>query len=161
MPLPQTGFWKAATNRWLNEARYAHPSMIFTARLNMTGLLIVAHNPLASALQSVAAHTNPEGACRLQTVDVLAHMPAEEVERLLRAALKQINQPQALVLCDVVGATPYNVALRLADGDHVRVVAGVNVAMLLRCMTYSAKPLNELLEIALAGGVRGVMTPPI
>ena len=58
-------------------------------------------------------------------------MPVEELEVQARALLQRVLGPEALVLTDVFGATPCNVAQRLADGAHVRVIAGVNVPMLL------------------------------
>jgi mannose PTS system EIIA component len=125
----------------------------------MPGLLIVAHAPLASALRSVAAHTDPEGADQLRAVDVLPDMTPEDIERLTREALKQVCNPQALILCDVLGATPCNIALRCADGVLVQVVAGVNVPMLWRCMAYAEKTLDELVKMAQAGGIRGVVVP--
>jgi PTS system mannose-specific IIA component len=62
-----------------------------------------------------------------------------------------------LVLTDVFGATPCNVAMRLADGTHVRVVAGVNVPMLWRAVSYRNSPLPMLVERAVSGAVQGVM----
>jgi mannose PTS system EIIA component len=126
----------------------------------MPRLVIMAHAPLACALKSVAAHMDAEGARRLQVVDVQAHMSADEVERLLLEALGEVHPSPALILCDVFGATPCNVALRFADGVNVGVVTGVNVAMLWRCMNYADKPLGELLEVARAGGVSGITIQP-
>jgi mannose PTS system EIIA component len=127
----------------------------------MPGLLIIAHAPFASALQTVAAHIDSEKSQQLQAVDVSASMSTEEIERLLLQALEKLHQPQVLILCDVFGATPFNVALRFAKGSDVGLVTGVNVAMLWRCMSYAHKPLGELLEIARAGGVNGIQTQPM
>lgn len=62
-----------------------------------------------------------------------------------------------LVLTDVQGASPANRALRAAQSDHAcRVVAGLNLPMLLRVLNYRAEPLDDLARIAVEGGVRGV-----
>ena len=60
-----------------------------------------------------------------------------------------------LILTDVFGATPCNVAQRLADGVQVKVVAGVNVPMLWRTLCYADEPLDALVARALAGAHAG------
>ena len=62
-----------------------------------------------------------------------------------------------LVLTDVFGATPCNVAQRLCEVDRVRLLAGVNLPMLLRAVRYRAESLDAMAQRALAGGVQGVM----
>ena len=72
---------------------------------------------------------------------------------------QQLHAPrsQVLVLADVFGATPCNVAQKLVDGVRSRLVAGVNLPMLLRAVTYRHEPLETLVQRALAGGTAGVM----
>ena len=129
----------------------------------MPGLLIVAHAPLASSLKAVAAHVFPQQTA-LEALDIGAHDSPETAEELARALLARVRDPEVLILTDVFGGTPCNVALRLADSAQVRVVVGVNVPMLWRTVSYRHLPLNELVERAIAGGTQGVMqlapTPP-
>ena len=65
--------------------------------------------------------------------------------------------PQVLVLADVFGATPCNLAQKLVDGARSRLVAGVNLPMLLRAVSYRNEPLDALVQRAMAGGTAGVM----
>jgi PTS system ascorbate-specific IIA component len=123
----------------------------------MPGLLILAHAPLASALKSVAEHAFPDCAAQLAALDVLPTMPVEEVEALARTMLEQLAAPDVLIFTDVLGATPCNIAQRLADGVHVKVVAGVNVPMLWRTLCYPQESLDSLVARALAGATQGVM----
>ncbi len=123
----------------------------------MTRLLIIAHAPLASALAEVAAHTFPDCAAQLQTLDVPAQMTPEEVQSRAAALLPAAEAQDTLILTDVFGATPCNAAQRLADGVHVRVVAGVNVPMLWRTLCYADEPLDALVARAMAGATQGVM----
>lgn len=127
----------------------------------MAGLLIIAHAPLASALKAAAGHAFPEAAQRVQACDVAAQVAPEEIEAqarpLLECALAASSRREALILTDVFGATPSNVAQRLADGVHVKVVTGVNVPMLWRTMNYADEPLETLVARALAGATQGVM----
>jgi PTS system mannose-specific IIA component len=123
----------------------------------MPGLLIIAHAPLASSLKSVAEHAFPECAARLGALDVRSDMPVEEVEAQGRQLLDRLRSPDALILTDVFGATPCNVAQRLADGVRVKVVAGVNVPMLWRSLCYSDDSLDAAVARAVAGATQGVM----
>ena len=123
----------------------------------MPGLLVIAHAPLASALRAVAEHAYPDCAASLAAFDVSADMPADEVEAQAAALLARIGTPEVLILTDVFGATPCNVAQRLADGVRVRVVTGVNVPMLWRSLCYADEPLDNLVARALAGATQGAM----
>ena len=123
----------------------------------MTRLLIFAHAPLASALAVVAAHTFPDCAKQLQALDVPPQMAPEEVQSRAAALLPAAESQDTLILTDVFGATPCNAAQRLADGVHVRVVAGVNVPMLWRTLCYANEPLDALVARAMAGATQGVM----
>ena len=124
----------------------------------MPGLLILAHAPLASALKAVAEHAFPDCASHVGALDVLPSMPVEEVEALGRALLEQLAAPDLLIFTDVFGATPCNIAQRLAEGNvHVKVVAGVNVPMLWRTLCYPNESLEALVARALAGATQGVM----
>ena len=123
----------------------------------MPGLLVIAHAPLASALRAVAEHVYPDCAESLAALDVPADMPIEQVEALAAALLAGMGTPEALILTDVLGATPCNVAQRLADGVRVKVVTGVNVPMLWRSLCYASEPLDSLVARALAGGTQGAM----
>jgi len=123
----------------------------------MASLLIVAHAPLAAALKAVAAHAFPELIGTMQALDVGAADTPEQVEARLRSMLPAQRESDVLILTDVFGATPCNAALRVADGQHVRVVAGVNVPMLWRAMCYRDEPLDALVARAVGGATQGVM----
>jgi mannose PTS system EIIA component len=123
----------------------------------MPGLLIIAHAPLASSLKAVAKHVYPDFSAPLQALDVNPDMSPDQIESQARALLQSVQDPDALILTDVFGATPSNVAQRLADGTNVKVVTGVNVPMLWRSMCYAAEPLDALVARAVTGATQGVM----
>ena len=122
-----------------------------------TGLLIIAHAPLASALRSCVLHVFPEAAQAVAAYDV----PASEAPEMSLAQAQRLAQalatPRLLVLTDVFGATPSNIALKLVDGLHARLVAGVNLPMLLRTVNYREEELDVLVNRALAGGTQCIM----
>ena len=123
----------------------------------MPGLLIIAHAPLASSLKAVAEHAFPDCAGQLAALDVPGNMPIEEIEAQGRIMLEQIRSPEALILTDVFGATPCNVAQKLLDGPTVRLLAGVNVPMLWRSLCYASESIEDMAERAADGAMKGVM----
>lgn len=127
----------------------------------MPGLFIIAHAPLASAFKLAAGHCFPELAQQMQVLDVPPNLPCDQLEAqarvLLSAAQSADPRGEALVLTDVFGATPCNTVQRLADGEHVRVIAGLNVPMLWRALNYASEPLDTLVARALTGGTQGVI----
>jgi mannose PTS system EIIA component len=126
----------------------------------MARLLIIAHAPMASTLKLVAAHTCADAAEHLRVFDVPKDMPPEEIESHLRTLLPAEDDadPEALILIDVFGATPANVAQRLVDGVRIRAVAGVNVAMLWRTLSSpDGATVGELFDRAMKGGMQGVL----
>lgn len=120
----------------------------------MTRLLLVAHAPLASALKAVALHAYPECGQALGVLDV---DPGESPERLETRLRELIGDEETLVLTDVFGATPCNAAMRLADGCRVKVIAGLNVPMLWRCLCYADQTLASLASLAVGGGSQGIV----
>lgn len=123
----------------------------------MPGLLVLAHAPLASALRAVAEHVYPDCAASLTVLDVPGDMPIEQVEAQAAALLARMGTSETLILTDVFGATPCNVAQRLADGVRIKVVTGVSVPMLWRSLCYAQEPLDSLVARALAGAAQGAM----
>jgi mannose PTS system EIIA component len=123
----------------------------------MPSLLVIAHAPLASALRAVAEHVYPDCAGSLAALDVLPDWRIGQVEAQAAALLARMGRDEALILTDVFGATPCNVAQRLADGVHVKVVTGVNVPMLWRSLCYANEPLDSVVARALAGATQGAM----
>ncbi|BBO60438.1 PTS sugar transporter subunit IIA [Mycoavidus sp. B2-EB] len=123
----------------------------------MAGILIIAHAPLASALKSCLAHIYGELPARIGAIDVT---PDSDPAKLLAAAQHAlsdlIKDNGALVLTDLFGATPANIASQLAHLPQVQVLAGVNLPMLVRAVCYRTTPLAQLAKKALAGGAKGI-----
>jgi PTS system mannose-specific IIA component len=121
------------------------------------GIFIIAHAPLASALRQCALHVFPDDAAGVLAFDVQPNMPPEETLAAAVQALALLKAAQTLVLTDVFGATPCNVAQKLVDGLNTKLITGVNLPMLLRTVTYCHEPLDALVARALAGGAQGIM----
>ena len=122
-----------------------------------TGILIIAHAPLASALRDCVLHVYPEAASGVLALDVPANESTDTTRLSATALLAQLGAPNTLVLTDVFGATPCNVAQKVVDGVHSKLVAGVNLPMLLRTVNYRHEPLDVLVARALSGGAQCIM----
>ena len=121
------------------------------------GIFIIAHAPLASALRQCVLHVFPDASSSVAVLDVQPNMPADETLAAASMTLALLHTERTLVLTDMFGATPCNVAQKLVDGVNSRLVAGVNLPMLLRAVTYRNEPMDALVARALAGGTQGVM----
>jgi mannose PTS system EIIA component len=119
-------------------------------------ILIIAHAPLASALKACALHVFPDCGADVSAIDVPPNMPPAESVAQARVMMQQHNM-DTLLLTDVFGATPSNIAKQLTDGISSRLLTGVNLPMLLRAITYRHEALEILVQRALAGGSQGVM----
>jgi mannose PTS system EIIA component len=123
----------------------------------MNGIFIIAHAPLAAALRQCVLHVFPDSAPAVVALDVQAQMPPEETLAQARIMLTQLGTPDTLVLVDVFGATPCNVAQKLVDGVHTKLITGVNLPMLLRTVSYLHESIDALVARALVGATQGVM----
>lgn len=122
----------------------------------MTGLFIIAHAPLASALRSAAMHAYAELAPLIGIYDVPPGDNRVAYAEEAKLVMDSLQAEQILILTDMPGATPAIVAQSLAVPGQRRVLAGVNVPMLWRALNYCQLPLDALFEKAIEGGVRGV-----
>jgi PTS system ascorbate-specific IIA component len=102
-------------------------------------------------------HVFPDAAEGLLALDVPAEQNPEHTRADALSLLGLLDAQQALVLTDVFGATPCNVAQKVVDGQHSKLLAGVNLPMLLRIVNYRSEPLDVLVTRAMAGGTQSIM----
>lgn len=122
-----------------------------------TRILLLAHGPLAHALRQCALHVYPDCAVDVLAIDVQPNTPPAETLAQAQIALAQDGERPTLVMTDVYGATPCNVAQKLVDGSHAKLVTGVNLPMLLRTVCYRQESLDALVARALNGATQGIM----
>jgi PTS system ascorbate-specific IIA component len=129
----------------------------FRSKTDMAGILIIAHAPLASALKECVAHIYGGLPARIGVIDVMPDSDPAQVVAFAHSEIERLREENGtLVLTDMFGATPANIASRLAALPAVRVLAGVNLPMLVRGVCYRACDLDTLVEKALAGAAKGV-----
>ena len=127
----------------------------------MVGILIVAHGTLGESLIHCASHVMGSRPPYLMQIGVSMH---DDPQRVLPQAIKLARSLDqgggVLVLSDVYGATPCNIASKLLIPGKIEGVAGVNLPMLVRALTYRNEPLKTVVAKAISGGIEGVMQIP-
>lgn len=123
----------------------------------MIGILVVSHGAFGESLIHSASHVLGKRPLYLRQLGVTVHDDPEAILPVAEDLIRYLDQGQgALVLTDIYGATPSNIAARLLRPGRVEGIAGVNLPMLIRALTYREEPLAQLVEKALAGGSEGI-----
>ena len=124
----------------------------------MVGILIVAHGAFGEALIHCASHVLGKRPLRVRQVGITVHDDPDAILPQAQELVRQLDEGDGvLVLTDMLGATPSNIAARLAVPGKVEIVAGVNLPMLVRALTYRAQPLATVVAKAISGGCEGVL----
>ena len=122
------------------------------------GILLVTHPGIGSALVTVATRLLRTLPLPIETLEVPFDGDPDELLPQASASLRKVDGGEGvLVLTDLYGATPSNLAAQLARlGTPVRRVSALSLPMLLRVMNYAELTLDELPAIAAAGARNGV-----
>ena len=129
----------------------------------MVGIVIVTHVMLGDDLLACARLIMQRDVPNLAHLAVSkADDPDEVLERARQICAELDDGSGVLLLTDIYGGTPSNVAGRLITPGRIEAVAGVNLPMLVRALTYCHQPLDVVVSKAITGGLEGVlyMTPP-
>ncbi|MGH8635523.1 MAG: PTS sugar transporter subunit IIA [Burkholderiales bacterium] len=127
----------------------------------MIGILLMTHGMLGESLLHCASHILGSRPRQLVQIGVT---PQDDPKLILPLAIRlarSVDSGQGiLVMTDIFGGTPSNVATHLLVPGKVEGIAGVNLPMLIRALTYRNEPLAIVLEKALSGGTEGVVRMP-
>jgi PTS system mannose-specific IIA component len=127
----------------------------------MIGILIIAHGTLGESLVHCASHVLNKRPPRLRQLGVTAQDDPLLLLPQARALVKDLDTGHGvLILSDMYGGSPSNIAQKLLVPGRVEGIAGVNLPMLIRALTYRDKSLPTLLIKAVSGGCEGVMRIP-
>lgn len=121
------------------------------------GIVIVTHYRLGAEFLQALQQIVPDAPHYL-SVSVEPEQPVEEMRNSIESALKQADQGHGvLVLTDMFGGTPSNIALSFLNEHRVEVVTGLNLPMLIKLATLSEeKPLDELAAFIKSYGRRNI-----
>lgn len=122
------------------------------------GLLLITHNRIGAELLETA--TRMLGRCPLPAtaLEVTEQDDPADLGRQARRCVERLDDGAGvLVLTDLYGSTPANVATALSGQCDVCVLSGVNLPMLVRVLNYPALGLAEIADKALTGAHAGVL----
>ena len=127
----------------------------------MIGILLVSHGAFGESLIHCASHVLGKRPLYVRQVGVTVHDEPDEIIPVAEDLIRFLDTGQGvLVMTDIYGATPSNIAARVLRPGRVEGLAGVNLPMLIRALTYREEPLEVMIAKALSGGVDGVMRMP-
>lgn len=122
------------------------------------GLLIITHDRIGERLLDTATSMLEFCPLNAKTIAVHGSQDPDLVQERAREYVDMLDDGDGvLVLADVYGSTPSNIAIRLLRTSRVMVVAGVNLPMLIRVLNYPKLDLGELAQKALSGGRDGIL----
>ena len=124
----------------------------------MIGIFLITHTTYGESLIQCACHVLNKRPVQIVQLGVAAQDDQLDALPLARDMLKLVDSGSGVViLTDIYGATPSNLAMKLLEPGRIEGIAGVNLPMLLRAIAYRDKDMETLLTRAVAGGRDGVL----
>jgi PTS system ascorbate-specific IIA component len=124
----------------------------------MIGIFLITHDALGEALVQCACHVLNKRPDQLLQLGVAAGDDPNDLLPLARQMLKLVDSGEgALIMTDIYGASPANLAAKLLQPGKVEGLAGISLPMLLRAITYRDKGMDTLLTRAASGGRDGII----
>jgi len=109
----------------------------------MFGIVIVTHGKLAEAFVSVTEHVVGKQE-QLQYVGIEPEDDANQARERILQAIQAVNTGEGvIILTDMFGGTPSNLAISVMDSGKIEVIAGVNLPMLIKLASVRAKTTME------------------
>jgi PTS system mannose-specific IIA component len=128
----------------------------------MVGLLIVSHGAFGESLIHSASHVLGRRPLYLRQLGITVHDEPQAILPVAEDLIRYVDRGSGvLVMTDIFGATPSNIATRLLKPGRVEGIAGVSLPMLIRALNYREEcGLASLVEKAISGATEGVMRIP-
>ncbi|HUO44875.1 MAG TPA: PTS fructose transporter subunit IIA [Burkholderiales bacterium] len=128
----------------------------------MIGILIISHGTLGESLIHCASHVLNKRPARVRQLGITAQDDPALLLPQARTLIKELNGSEGvLILTDMYGGTPCNIASKLVVPGKVEAVAGVSLPMLIRVLNYRDRDLQTIMNKAISGGCEGVMRVPM
>lgn len=123
------------------------------------GLLLITHGDIGKAMLETAVSLVGNSPYAAHYMSVFPHDSPEVLMSQANALCQEIETDgNVLILTDIFGATPCNLATALQlPGVNLQVVAGVNLPMMIRLINYPDLDLDQLVDKAVGGGREGVI----
>ncbi len=121
-------------------------------------VIIISHLEIGNALLNAAKSAySDELPLAISTVEVQPDSDPDSLTTELKRISKSLDDGDGvLILADLFGSTPCNIA-RSLDDPNVTIITGFNLPMLMRVLNYAHLPLTELADKAVEGGKNGIL----
>jgi PTS system ascorbate-specific IIA component len=124
----------------------------------MIGLFLITHTTYGESLIQCACHVLNKRPLQIAQLGVSLQDDPLDLLPLARSMLQLVDAGDGvLIMTDLYGATPSNIATKLLVPGRIEGLAGVNLPMLLRALTYRDKGMETLITRAISGGRDGVL----
>jgi PTS system mannose-specific IIA component len=128
-------------------------------------LLVITHNQLGQELIDIAGSILGKHLLDVNFISVSSNLKPNDLGRYadqIKNTITQLNIASAnsngiLIMTDICGATPYNLAKYFATDKNINIVSGINLPMLLRVLNYPNQSLQALSLTATEGAHKGVI----
>ncbi len=124
----------------------------------MVSIVVIAHSEIANSFAYCLEHILAK---RVDSLHILAVKKTEDSESICERAKELIDKLHpddgVLLLCDLFGATPCNIAQRLVVKDKVELITGLNLPMLIRAVSYVKTDLRTIIAKAIEGANSGII----
>ena len=124
----------------------------------MIGILVIAHDTLGDSFVRAVTHVLGTRPPQFEAMSVRSVDDPLDLVPAARALLGGLDTGEGvLVVTDIYGASPSNLARKLLMPGSVEAVAGVSLPMLVRALTYRTKGMDTMVRKAISGGRDGVL----
>lgn len=126
----------------------------------MVGVLIITHNQLGVSMLETAESMMGKSLSRVKCISIPGNLTPDKLGLYadrIKTTIEQLDQgPGVLIITDMIGATPDNLAHYFAAEKNVKIISGLNLPMLVRVINYSDQPLELLAKIGIVGANKGI-----
>ena len=121
-------------------------------------LFIITHEGIANNLLRTALSIINDQPENINCFEIPMDAPVEEIKHDIQNTIEQLDKnKEILFLTDIYGGTPSNIASSFINGQRIRLISGLNLAMIIKAINYRDLPLSELVEKIIEGGRQSIM----
>lgn len=126
----------------------------------MVSILVITHNDIGQTIIETATSMLCNKEFRLKDLSIPANLAPQDLgyyaDQIRDCIVESNTGDGVLILTDIFGATPNNLARYFGNEGNVEIISGLNLPMLLRVLNYHHQPLPELARTAVDGGHKGI-----
>jgi PTS system ascorbate-specific IIA component len=124
----------------------------------MIGILLITHGELGKSLIECATHVLGDKPKFLDSLTIANDCAHENMYKEISEKINRLNQGDGvLILTDIFGATPCNIITKIIEPGKVNAIAGVNLSMLIRSISYRHESFDALIAKAIEGAKNGII----